>query len=84
MAYLRTVPTTGKSSAQGQAMSTTNSNGSAAGQNQGPWQYVLEWVQSTRSRHELMMLSDRELSDMGLERTYPPEVGLHFTLPTTH
>jgi hypothetical protein len=78
MAYLRTVPTTGKSSAQGQAMSTTNSNGLGAGQNQGPWQYVLEWVQS----HELMMLSDRELSDMGLERTYPP--GLHFTLPTTH
>jgi uncharacterized protein DUF1127 len=74
----------GRFSAQGQAMSITNSNGSAAGQNQGPWQYVLEWVQSTRSRHELMMLSDRELSDMGLERTYPPEVGLHFTLPATH
>jgi hypothetical protein len=30
------------------------------------------------------MLSDRELSDIGLERTYPPEVGLHFTLPTSH
>jgi uncharacterized protein YjiS (DUF1127 family) len=26
-----------------------------------------------------MTLTDRELSDMGLERTYPPEVGLHFT-----
>jgi uncharacterized protein YjiS (DUF1127 family) len=60
-------------------MSATNSSGSAAGQNHGPWQYVVEWVQSTRSRHELMTLTDRELSDMGLERTYPPEVGLHFT-----
>jgi uncharacterized protein YjiS (DUF1127 family) len=65
-------------------MSTANSSRSAAGQNHGLWQYVLEWVQSTRSRHELMTLSARELSDMGLERTYPPEVGLHFTLPTTH
>jgi uncharacterized protein YjiS (DUF1127 family) len=65
-------------------MSTTNSNRSAAGQNHGPWQYVVEWVQSTRSRHELMTLSARELSDIGIERTYPPEVGLHFTLPTSH
>jgi hypothetical protein len=65
-------------------MSATNSGGSAASQNHGPWQYVVEWVKSTCSRHELMMLSDRELSDIGLERTYPPEVGLHFTLPTSH
>jgi hypothetical protein len=63
---------------------TTNSSGSAASQNHGSWQYVVEWVQSTRLHHELMTLSDRELSDMGLERTCPPEVGLHFTLPTSH
>jgi uncharacterized protein YjiS (DUF1127 family) len=61
-------------------MSTTNSSGSAASQ----WQYVVEWVQSTRSRYELMMLSDRELSDMGLERICPPEVGLHFAVATPH
>ena len=65
-------------------MSTTNSSGSAAGQNHGPWQYIVEWVQSTRSHHELMMLTDRELSDMGLVRTCLPEVGVHFTLPTSH
>jgi uncharacterized protein YjiS (DUF1127 family) len=65
-------------------MSTTNPSASAASQNRGPWQHVVEWVLSTRSRHELMTLSDRELSDMGLERTYQPEVGLHFTLPTSH
>jgi uncharacterized protein YjiS (DUF1127 family) len=49
-------------------MSIMNSSGTATSQNHGPWQYVVEWVQSTRCRHELMMLSDRELSDMGLER----------------
>ena len=65
-------------------MSTTNSSGSGASQNHGPWQYVVEWVQSTRSRHELMMLSNRELSDMGLERIHPPEVGLHLTSSTPH
>jgi uncharacterized protein YjiS (DUF1127 family) len=65
-------------------MSSTNPSGSATGQNHEPWQHVVEWVLSTRSRHELMMLSDRELSDMGLERTYLPEAGLHFTLPASH
>lgn len=65
-------------------MSIMNSSGTATSQNHRPWQYVVEWMQSTLSRRELMMLSDRELSDMGLERTYPPEVGLHFTLPRTH
>jgi uncharacterized protein YjiS (DUF1127 family) len=49
-------------------MSTMSSSGTATSQNHGPWQYVVEWVQSTRCRHELMTLSDRELSDMGLER----------------
>jgi uncharacterized protein YjiS (DUF1127 family) len=28
--------------------------------------YLIEWQQSAHSRHELMMLSDRELSDVGL------------------
>jgi uncharacterized protein YjiS (DUF1127 family) len=48
-------------------MSIMNSSVSAS-QNHGPWHYVVKWLESTRSRHELMMLSDRELSDMGLER----------------
>ena len=65
-------------------MSIMNSSGTATSQNHGPWQYVVEWVQSIRARHELMMLGDRELSDMGLERICPPEVGLHFTVPTPH
>jgi uncharacterized protein YjiS (DUF1127 family) len=68
-------------------MSTMNSSVSATAQNHGPWHCVVEWLQNTHSHHELMMLSDRELSDMGLERIYPPrgeEVGLHFTLPTRH
>ena len=45
-------------------MSTMNSSVSATGQNHGPWHCVVEWLQSTRSHYELMMLSDRELSDM--------------------
>jgi hypothetical protein len=69
---------------QGQVMSITNSSGSVASENHGPWQYVVEWVQSTRCRHELTMLSNRELSDMGLERIYPQEVRLHFTSFTPH
>ena len=47
----------------------------------GQRRYVVDCVQSTRSRHELMMLSDRELWDMGLERIYPPEIGLHSPRP---
>ena len=49
--------------------------------------YFDEWVQNTRSRHELMMLSDRELADVGLERTYSAggqQVGLHLISPRRH
>jgi len=52
-----------------------------------PSHYFDEWVQNVRSRYELMMLSDRELSDIGLERTYSArgqQVGLHFISPTHH
>jgi len=65
-------------------MSTTNS--SVIGPH-APSHYFDEWIQNTRSRHELMALSDRELSDIGLERTYwagRHEVSLHFILPTRH
>jgi uncharacterized protein YjiS (DUF1127 family) len=52
-----------------------------------PWRYFVEWVENAQSRQELMTLSDRELSDMGLERTYATggePIGLHFALPTGH
>jgi uncharacterized protein YjiS (DUF1127 family) len=31
--------------------------------------YLVEWQRRAHSRHELMMLSDRELSDVGLAPT---------------
>ena len=65
-------------------MSTTNS--SVTGPHV-PSHYFDEWVQNTRARHELMMLSDRELSDIGLERTYSvggQQAGLHFISPARH
>jgi len=52
-------------------MSTANFNAQGPSHN-GPWHYLVEWVENTQSRHELMTLSDRELSDIGLERTYGP------------
>ena len=33
------------------------------------WALIIEWRRRTRSRYELMMLDDRELSDMGLTRS---------------
>jgi len=53
----------------------------------GPWHYLVEWAENAQSRHELMTLSDRELSDIGLERTYATggePIGLHFALPIRH
>lgn len=66
-------------------MSTTNS--SVTGPSRASSHYFDEWVQNARARHELMMLSDRELSDIGLERTYTAagqQVGLHFISPARH
>jgi len=66
-------------------MSTPNS--SVTGPTRSSSHYFDEWVQNTRSRHELMMLSDRELSDIGLERTYSAggqQGGLHFISPARH
>ncbi len=66
-------------------MSTTNS--SVTGPSRASSHYFDEWIQNTRSRHELMMLSDRELSDIGLERTYSAggqQVSLHFISPRRH
>ena len=66
-------------------MSTTN--WSVTGPGRSSSHYFDEWVQNTRSRHELMTLSDRELSDIGLERTYSAggqQVALHFISPARH
>ncbi len=66
-------------------MSTTNS--SVTGPSRASSHYFDEWIQNTRSRHELMTLSDRELSDIGLERTYSAGgqlVSLHFISPKRH
>ena len=65
-------------------MSTTNS--SVTGPH-APSHYFDEWIQNTRSRHELMTLSDRELLDIGLERTYAAggqHVGLHLVSLARH
>jgi len=32
------------------------------------WALIIEWRRRARSRYELMMLDDRELSDMGMTR----------------
>ncbi len=67
-----------------ETMSATNT--SVAGPS-APSHYFDEWIRNTRSRHELMMLSDRELSDIGLERTYSAggqQVSLQFVSPRRH
>jgi len=49
-----------------------------------PWHYLIEPVENAQSRRELMSLSDRELSDIGLERTYATggePTGLHLACP---
>jgi hypothetical protein len=66
-------------------MSTTNSG--VTGASRASSHYFDEWVQNTRSRRELMTLSDRELSDIGLERTYSAggqQVALHFISLARH
>jgi len=66
-------------------MSTKNTT--LTGPSRAPSHYFDEWVQNTRSRAELTMLSDRELSDIGLERTYwagGQQVSLHFISPKGH
>jgi uncharacterized protein YjiS (DUF1127 family) len=55
------------------AMSVMNLYISAVGERRLPrWSelraLIIEWRQRARSRYELMMLDDRELSDMGLTR----------------
>jgi uncharacterized protein YjiS (DUF1127 family) len=65
--YLPNVVEAAFAALEEETMSTTNS--SVPGP-RAPSHYIDEWVQNTRARHELMMLSDRELCDIGLERTY--------------
>ncbi len=68
-----------------EAISTTNS--SVTGPGRASSRYLNEWIQNARSRHELMMLSDRELSDIGLERTYSAggqQISLQFISPRRH
>ncbi len=65
-------------------MSTTNSSVTGP---RAPSYYFDEWVQNARARHELLTLSDRELSDIGLERTYKAggqQVSLHLVSPARH